>query len=357
MKKRISVLLMALLCLSLAACGGGRDDDQPSGSSGSFDSSDKLDLLKKNQPITFSQEAQLALDTLQTKRVQEPFAAAILAEREADDSSDLSALLNDWSPGFSGRWPFVLEIPAEHTIGDHGELYCVVPLDGSFTVTVRQVTWDTEGNGSNANFGDIVYRASAGQPFLLYVTHGDWPEEKDMCVEVTDEDGSTWIWIPSYGEGRLYNNPVDENGTSRILDFTHLDEFGDVPFAPNADWAAPTDLGLADSVWSSDNGWTMRLSYDESASQGSGGMVIYEPTEDEEGSSLSRYCHGVWWMEDSCLYLDAYNDRGDMVGGAFPVLISPSGEQLLVMQAADGSVAPFFAMDQTQVVLTFSTLS
>lgn len=342
--------LSLLLCLGLVACGGSQGGDDPQGSSG------KLDRPKKNQPITFSQEAQQSLDALQMERNQEVFAAAILAEREEGDSSSLSALLNDWDPGFAAQWPFVLEITEEHTIGDYGELYCVVPLDSTCTFVVRQVTWDTEGNGSNPIFGDTIYRASAGQPFLLYVTHGDWAEEKNVCVEITNEDGSTWTWFPSYGEGCIHNNPLDENGNPRILDFTHLDEFTEMPFTPDADWGAPTDLGLADSVWESDNGWAMWLAYDAGASQGSGGMVLYEPMEDDGDYFLSRYCHGTWWMEDGCLYLDAYNDRGDMVGGAFPVLISPSGEQLLIMQAADGSVPPFFAVGQTQAILTFSEM-
>lgn len=55
------------------------------------------------------------------------------------------------------------------------------------------------------------------------------------------------------------------------------------------------------------------------------GMVIYEPMGNEDGTFLSRYCHGTWWMENDCLYLDTYNDRGDMVGGLFPVLLSFSG--------------------------------
>lgn len=86
------------------------------------------------------------------------------------------------------------------------------------------------------------------------------------------------------------------------------------------------------------------------------GMVIYEPMGNEDGTFLSRYCHGTWWMENDCLYLDTYNDRGDMVGGLFPVLLSFSGEQLLIMQAADGSVPPFFKAEQTTAILNLTTL-
>lgn len=326
-QRAVSILLM-LLCLSLAACSSVQDDIKPSVSPKQDDvqpsdssvqlsdqasdssvqggdlSSDKPYPTKKRPIITFSPSAQLAIDTLWVYHAQEAFAAAILLEREADDSSSLSDLLNEQNPDFSDRWPFISEITAEHTIGDHGELYCIVPLDTTLTFKVRRVTWDTEGNGSNANIGDTVYYSSAKQPFLMYVTHGDQPAEKDLCVEITDKDGSVWTWIPLCGEGVLYNNPLDENGNLRILDFTRLDftksDFIDLseaegsPFAPNADWAAPTELGLADTVWSSDNGWAMWLSYDESTSQCSGGMVIYEPMENEDGTFLSRYCHGTW---------------------------------------------------------------
>lgn len=73
-------------------------------------------------------------------------------------------------------------------------------------------------------------------------------------------------------------------------------------------------------------------------------MGIYRPIEDEEGVFMERNCHGLWWMKGDSLYLDAYNPKGEMVGGLFPVLISPSGEQLYITQSDDGSCPPFLRM-------------
>lgn len=369
LRRTAALLLVLLLSLSLAACGSGQGSG---GSQGSFGKKEppQTDQTDPNDPgtddpapddptpdqptpgipgadqpsFTFSAEAQQSLEELRSHGRQELFAAAILAEREAGDSSSLTALLNNSFPGFSTRWPFAQEIPEAHTVGDHGALYCIVPLDGQVTLTVRQVTWKTLGNGAEPTLGDTLYLSDTDQPFLLYVTHGDWPNETDVCIEVSG-GGPTWTWYPTYEEGAI-SSPLDENDRSQILDFTFLNDFFNPPFVPDSEWLTPLAAGIGNTTWYGGNNWRMDLGYDENAANGSGGVVIYEPLADEDGVYHSRYAQGTWWIEDGCLQLDVYNNRGEMVGGAFPLWLAPSGEQLLIRRAADGTLPPFFAEGQ-----------
>lgn len=107
------------------------------------------------------------------------------------------------------------------------------------------------------------------------------------------------------------------------------EDWPDAAEPPSLDelWAAPTELGLADTVWTTADGWTMALFYDADA---------------PETSAVSLSCadgradaDGVWRMEDGCLRLELDG------GGAFPVLIAPSGETLRVFPDGDGARPPF----------------
>ena len=50
---------------------------------------------------------------------------------------------------------------------------------------------------------------------------------------------------------------------------------------------------------------------------------------------------GVWRMEDDCLYLKLSADSGDEIDASFPILISPSGEDLYFQRSRTGAGIPF----------------
>lgn len=50
---------------------------------------------------------------------------------------------------------------------------------------------------------------------------------------------------------------------------------------------------------------------------------------------------GVWRMEDDCLYLKLSADSGDAIDASFPILISPSGEDLYFPRSRTGAGIPF----------------
>lgn len=371
--------LALLLTLSLAACS--IQYEKPAGSFGKLDSpetqtsasdtasepeldsssTEASDLSSTEtpdaEPHVYSEAAQASLEELYANGSEKMFAAAYLGYWEEGDDSELVEWLYNNYPLMPALWPFLEEIPAEDVIGEYGDLYCVVPLDESVAFTVKGVEWELLGNGTMAHYSDPLYYAEIGRPFLMYVNYGQWKDETDLTLETVESDGFVGTWFPSYSEetGRIEDYYWVER---EVLDFALLYDIGynvDTPMG-DMEWLPPTDLGLGDTVWYSENGWALQFAYDENAESGSGGVALYEPLPDGDDVVLSRYCQGVWWMEGDSVYIDAYNDRGEMVGGLFPILISPSGEQLIMKQADDGTVPPFFEEGQTETVLIFSTL-
>ncbi len=374
MLRRTAALVLALvLALSLAACGGGQNSTKPDGGTAQG-SSGKLDLPKKENPaktdtpapetpeapvttpeepaeFAFSESAQAALDDLVAHGQQEYFAAAVLGDREEGDIMKFSAWLSSTNPRMTSIWPFLTEIPEEDILGDHGQLYCVVPLVESARITVKHVEWNYEGNGSVPIYSDPLYYGEVGKPFLMYVNYsgvaGLWDDDPDMIVEYEQDDGFVASWFPKHEEGCIYRPYANDHDS--VMDFSLLYDVGDyIPYlydGPDADseWLPPTDLGLAGTTWYSDNGWVLVFGTDGSAEDG---MVLYQP---EADGTLTICYQGTWWMEDDSLCLGVYEGHCP-----FPLLISPSGEQLVVMQADDGSVLPFFEKGQTTVGMTLS---
>lgn len=398
MVRRLAALSLALLlALSLAACGGAPEEEKPAGNgtaSGTQGSIGKPAAPKQDDPaqpdapdtpdisdtpddpetadtpdtpdtpddpdtdpetpveFTYSAAAQAAIEGLYVNYWHELFAASYLGYREEGDTGSLGAWLHDNCPMIASFWPFLEEIPQEDIIGEYGDLYCIVPMDASLTFTVKSVEWEQGGNGSVPHYSEPLYYPLIDRPFLLYVTYGTWRDETSLTVEYTQPDGFVGTWCPTYDPetGRL-----EEWCRDRVLDFAALYDIGDyIPHleqdpAPDAEWLPPTNVGLGNTTWYSENGWVLDFRYDEAAGLGYGDMVLYQPVEDETGTTLSPYYEGTWWMEDDSLCLGVYEGNCP-----FPLLIAPSGEQMVIMRSDDGSVLPFFMEGQSIVGMTLS---
>lgn len=386
--RRFAALALSLLMLaSLAACGSTSGNETPEdgntppktqGSSGKIERPQKPNPSETpetpadpdtpdtpaqpevpDEPVepaefSYSDKAQAAIEGLYVNYWQELFAASYLGYREEGDTRSLAAWLQDNCPMIATFWPFLAEIPQEDIIGEYGDLYCIVPMDGSLTFTVKGVEWEQGGNGSVPHYSEPLYYPMIDRPFLLYVTYGQWRDETNLTVAYLQPDGFEGIWCPEHDPetGR-----IEEWYLDRVLDFAALYDVGDyVPHleqdpgpAPDTEWLPPTNVGLGNTTWYSDNGWVMAFGYDESAGLGYGDMVLYQPTEDAAGTVLTPYYEGTWWMEDDSLCLGVYDGNCP-----FPLLISPSGEQMVIMQADDGSVLPFFEPGQSIVGMTLT---
>lgn len=387
MKRNVSALLMALLlALSLAACGGGGgevppQDAQPDvtapvvtpappeaspaqpdatpappsgGAAPDEGAGQPMDAdFGAEDGFSYSVEAAEALYDLQDHLTREPFAVAYLGCREKGDTTALAGWMHDTVPVLAATMPFVTEIPAQYTFGSYGDLYCIVPRGSDTALSVNRVAWEDAGNGAWPSVTDALYESDHAEPVLVFVTHGAWRDETDVVIRATAADGEGIEWYPLVDlETGGCTVPVDVDGVPFIFDFSHLYDVGD--YTPDAEWLPPTDLGLANTTWLTESGWLVELGYDENAMNGSGGAVVYRSVEDGQGGYLERDCHGIWQMEGDNLYLELYAADGRMTGGRFPVLISPSGEQLYITQAADGALPPFFAKGETCTTLTLS---
>lgn len=361
LRRALALLLALMLVLSLAACGSDDADDgkQQDSQTGSIkqdagktdtDAPDNKDTEK-----SYSEKAQAAIDGLYTNQWKELFAASYLGHRDENETTDLVGWLHDNNPAAISFWPFLAEISEEDIIGEYGDLYCIVPMVESAEVTVKSVEWETLGNGMMPHYSDPLYSGEVDRPFLVYISYNDnWSSEPNMVIGYVKDDGSDAEWFPEQQEGYIFC-PLDKNGNKLILDFANLYEVGDyVPHledTPDADseWLPPTDMGLAYTTWYSENGWMLVFDYDENADNFSGVMTLYKPVEEDEGMGLVFYFESSWWISYDCLCLGYYNGNCP-----FPLLISPSGEQLVIMQSEDGSVLPFFEPGQTICGLTLS---
>lgn len=339
--RKIAALLSAcVFALSLSACGGQESGEQPVEAGG------KLGGSKQEQGPEYSKEARTSImDVRSYLEDGLPFAAAYLGYYGEDESDALPVWLQNNVPLLVARLPFLLDIPEECVVGEHGDLYCFVPRNEETALTVYQQEWEQLGNGAQPHLGEILYRCDYGEPILVFANYdGVWRNETDVEIEATLPDGSKLSWSPEWdAETLLLNMRTDADGNPLFFDF---DFFGDMEegYVPDAEWLPPTALGISGS-WATEDGWMMDLGYEDA--KDSGGVAIYEPITEDGETYLSRYCHGTWRMEDDCLYLDIYDPSGAMIGGSFPVLISPSGDDLYMMAAADGACPPFFAEGMT----------
>lgn len=293
--------------------------------------------------FAYSAEAQAAIEGLYVNLWNEEFAASYLGYREEGDTSTLSEWLQDNCPMLTSFWPFLAEIPEEDIVGDHGYLYCIVPMDASVQFAVKGLEWENGGDNMPPSSSEVLYVPQLDRPFLLYSTCESWVDNADVVLEFVEADGFEGVWTPVLEPDGSITNPLAQDGGYTIVDFASLYDIGDyVPHlqsGTDADsgWLPPTETGLANTTWYSDNGWLLSFGEDGNAEDG---MVLYY-TEGEEGT-LTPYCEGTWWMEDDGLCLGVYDGNCP-----FPLLISPSGEQLVIMRADDGSVLPFFVEGQT----------
>ena len=344
LKRRIcAAILCHILLLGLAGCGKANKAKPNDGGDPPVKAS--VDALKQGQPAADSEETVDGAESLARVRGDLEYdgrltgAAAYLGLREKGDPTELTDWLRENCADLTSELPFLLEIPSERVLGaGYGKLFCIVPRDENTSLAVNHVTWQMMGNGLHPVADEVLYREEYAEPVLVFVD----PEEPDKEVNLVTNDGVAAIWYPQEdGYGNLIL-PTDEAGAPMLYDFaiygytTGLDyPEGWEPFGDDW-WGPPTELGLADTSWLCDS-WVLELRGGD-AGPGYAGTadLYYSPTGRIEQDYL-----GVWRMEDDCLYLKLSADSGDEIDASFPILISPSGEDLYFQRSRTGAGIPF----------------
>ena len=252
----------------------------------------------------------------------------------------------------------MLEIPAERILGgESGRLYCIVPRDENTSLAVNHVTWESQGNGVWPVADEVLYREEYAQPVLVFVNYEEWPDEPDTEINLVTNNGLEVKWYPLTDASGCPVVPTGVNYAPMLMDFGVFGAAAgtDYPedWEPTGDdwWLPPTDLGLADSTWVCDD-WMMDLRYGGCDPDYAGIAELYHRFEDNV--EMTQVYSGVWRMEDDCLRLDLSAGVGTSLSGSFPILISPSGEEMHFQRSRSGEGVPFLPDGIDAIELTRS---
>ena len=330
----------------------------------------------------FSQEAETSLGWLRD-RIDFPmtmFGAAYLGYvgglfKEGFERG-FAAWLWETNEAMLRKYPFIAEIDAEHIIGGAGYLYCIVPVDENATLAINRVQWNAQTQQEEVT--EVLYRSETGEPVLLFANLDGVAYEADTQVFITDNNGNTCEWYPSLDAMSYLAPCISEAGDYLSFDFTEYAWYDAPPeFASwlSNGWSGMTALGLAGSQrdgmgWITETmvGETNRDAYfslrfypeDET-----GGTVNLEWTYDDS-NDIEEMWSGFWAIQTIpdgpsyvtlSLSLVGGNSYGVTDGPmylceTYPLLISPSGTELLVGAGESGICLPFMSQSTTACVLT-----
>ena len=330
----------------------------------------------------FSQEAEASLGWLRD-RIDFPmtmFGAAYLGYVgglfEEGFERGFAAWLWETNEAMLRKYPFIAEIDAEHIIGGVGYLYCIVPVDENATLAINRVQWNAQTQQEEVT--EVLYRSETGEPVLLFANLDGVAYEADTQVFITDNNGNTCEWYPSLDAMSYLAPCISEAGDYLSFDFTEYAWYN----APSefaawlADgWSGMTALGLAGSQRDG-MGWITETMVRETSRYAYFSLRFYP--EDETGGSvdlewvyedsadIEAMWSGFWTIQtipDGPSYVTLSlslvgGNRYETSDGPFymsetyPLLISPSGTELLVGAGESGICLPFMSQSTTACVLT-----
>ena len=402
-KQVLALLLALVLLLSLCACAQKAQresnkpkrtttpdkeasEKQPEETVSQSDMNDRTsrDKAADTPPVqyTFSQEAAASLGWLRD-RIDFPmtmFGAAYLGYVgglfDEGFEAGFPAWLRETNEALLLEYPFIAEIDEEHIIGGAGHLYCIVPVDENATVAINRVQWNEKTQTDEVT--EVLYRSESGEPVLLFANLDSVAYEADTQVFITDNNGNTCEWYPSLDAMSYLAPCISEAGDYLSFDFTEYAWYN-APAEFSAwladGWSGMTALGLAGSQ-STGMGWITETMAGETNRYAYFSLRFYP--EDETGGTVDLN----WTYEDSDEFEEMWSGSWTIrtipdgpsyvtlnlsrVGGknygvtdgpmylyeTYPLLISPSGTELLIGAGESGICLPFMSQSTTACVLT-----
>ena len=382
--KRARTLLLTLgLLLSLCACAQKEQTEEAARQHGISDRTSCGEAMDtQSAQDAFSQEAETSLGWLRD-RMNFPmtmFGAAYLGYVGGLSEDGFAAGFSGWlwetNEAMLREYPFIAEIDENHIIGRAGHLYCIVPVDGNATVAINRVQWNEKTQTDEVV--EVLYRSETGEPVLLFANLDGVAYEADTQVFITDSSGNICEWDPSLDAMSHLAPCTSEAGDYLSFDFTEYAWYN----APSEfagwlsdGWSGMTALGLAGSQ-STGMGWITETMVGETSRYAYFSLRFY--LEDETGGSVDL----EWAYEDSDDFDEIWSGFWaiqtipdgpsyvtlslSLVGGnsygatdgpmylceTYPLLISPSGTELLVGAGESGVCLPFMSQSTTVCVLT-----
>ena len=271
-------------------------------------------------------------------------------------------------------YPFLTEIDENHIIGSVGHLYCIVPVDENATVAINRIQWDE--NTCAYENTEVCYRSESGEPVLLFANLDGVAYECDTQVWISDNSGNSCEWWPSLDAMSYLVPCVSENGDYHSFDFT---EYGwlDSP-SELAPWLSDGYSGVYASGL--EGCWTIQ----ETAwgTNQTANYYLWFFPEDENGGTVdldwqyvgSDLFEEMWsgtWEITSVLDGPSYVTISlSLVGGenygvtdgpyyiseTYPLVISPSGEEMVLGAGLSGVSLPFMPQYDPQLrILTLDS--
>ena len=305
------------------------------------------------------------------------FGATYLGYVEEPVAAGSSQWLWEVNETMAQKYPFMTEIDANHIIGSAGYLYCIVPQDENATLAINRIQWSWDTAAYEVT--EVLYRAETGEPVLLFANLDGVAYEIDTQIFVTDSSGNTCEWYPTLDEQNVIVPCVTEDGVYHATDFTEYGWQGTPSVL--SDWLAngyggPTALGLAG--WEGAGSyWTTSTTVGESDRSAFFCLCVY-PGDDSGGTadlywmreddySYEAYWSGYWEIETvmegpSYVTLTLFDTGSENPGTAeslcidetYPILISPSGLELVVGAGENGVCLPFMSQSTEVCVLTLA---
>lgn len=381
-KRVIAFLLTLVLMLSLCACAQMAQlwagTDEPNISVDSETPPGKPDKKPPEKPrpgaggsdvqpaqAGFSAEAEQSLIWLRD-RIDFPqtmFGAAYLGYVEEDSRGDwLSAA----DQAMLEAYPFLAEIDENHIIGSTGHLYCIVPVDENATVAINRVQWNE--NTYTYENTEVCYRSESGEPVLFFANLNGVAYEADTQVWITDNSGNSCEWYPSLDSMSYLWPCISETGDYLSFDFT---EYGwqDVS-SELAPWLSDGYSGVYS--WGLEDCWTTQAAAWDTGRTANYYLWFFPEDENGgsvdldwqyEGSDLFEEMWGGYWEITSVMDGPSYVTISlSLVGGenygvtdgpyyiseTYPLLISPSGEEMVLGAGENGVSLPFMPQDDPQ---------
>lgn len=304
---------------------------------------------------------------------EELFAAAYLGYFPAAQTAPLAEWLRGSSPNLLTDAPFIAEIPEERTIGSTGYLFCIIPRDEAASAAVNRVSWNDDSQSFLTD--EVLYRSESGEPLLVFCNVGGNTDNPDTAITVVS-GGAACEWQPMLNAYGRISLPISADGAELAADVTNYnDRQGAVGMYLEEGWAGPTAEGLsADGAT-----WTAQtLAWDGAPAQfeltfrldGTGaGASVGSVSIDRRSAGETEYeeCWSGWWSitteleQPSFVTLELSRSGGRnfdetdapmFISDTYPVLISPSGEQLMLFGGAHSIPLPFMPSGDSAALFT-----
>lgn len=392
-KRVIAFLLTLVLILSLCACAqieqmwAGTDETDISIDRETPPSKPDKKPTEKPRPgaggsdaqpaqAGFSAEAEQSLIWLRDRMdfPQTMFGVALLGYTGETSDGDWLA---EADQAMLQKYPFISEIDAEHTVGNNDYLYCLVPIDENSTVSVNLTQWDPKTD--TEEIIEVLYRSEVGDPLLIFAPGGDdaYAYLPYIQVQIVDNAGNSCVWDPQLYTSTGHIVPCfSENGEYLSFDFT---EYGWQDMSSElAPWLADGWSGIyAPGL---EGCWTVQAAAWDT-NQTANYYLWFFPEDENggsvdldwqyEGSDLFEEMWSGYWTITSVMDGPSYVTISlSLVGGenygvtdgpyyisdTYPLVISHSGEEMVLGAGENGVSLPFMPKYESQLsILTLDS--